>query len=322
MAARWRVLLTDRAWPDSSIERAILESIGAEIVEPPATDEATLAKLAATVDAIGTNWAQVTSRVIEACPKCKIVARFGIGLDNIAVDTATQQGIPVTNVPDYCVTEVAEHTLALLLAAARNVGFFQLRTKAGEYSLTSAPPMRRISGQTLGLVGLGRIGSAVAARAAAFGMQVLAHTSSGLSRDPGVQMVSLEELLRASDYVSLHAPLTPATRGMIGAPQLDMMRPTAWLINTSRGPLIDTAALWTALQKNQIAGAALDVFSPEPPDLSQPLYRDERVIVTPHAAFVSQESLSDLRHRTATQIAAALTGKRPENVVNPQVLGN
>lgn len=320
MAARWRVLLTDRAWPDSSIERQILEAIGAEAVESPATDEATLIELAATVDAIGTNWAQVTSRVIEACPNCRIVARFGIGLDNIAVDYATQHGIPVTNVPDYCVTEVAEHTLALLLAAARNVAFFQLRTKAGEYALSAAPPMRRLSGQVLGLVGLGRIGAAVAERAAAFGMQVLAHTASGLSRDPGVQMVSLEELLRASDYVSLHAPLTAATRGLIGAAQLEMMRPTAWLINTSRGPLIDPAALWTALQQNQIAGAALDVFSPEPPDLSLPLYRDERVIVTPHAAFVSLESLADLRQRAATQIAAALTGKRPENVVNPQVL--
>lgn len=320
MAARWRVLLTDRAWPDSSIEREILEAVGAEVVEPPDTDEATLAKLASTVDAIGTNWAQVTARVIEACPNCKIVARFGIGLDNIAVDYATQHGIPVTNVPDYCVTEVAEHTLALLLSAARNIGYFQLRTKAGEYSLTTAPPMRRVSGQVLGLVGLGRIGAAVAERAAALGMQVLAHTASGLSRDSAVQMVTLEELLRTSDYVSLHAPLTPTTRGMIGVAQLELMRPTAWLINTSRGPLIDTAALWQALQQNQIAGAALDVFSPEPPDLSEPLYRDERVIVTPHAAFVSQESLSDLRHRAATQIAAALTGKRPEHVVNPQVL--
>ena len=321
MTARWRVLLTDRAWPDFSIEREILEAVGAEVVEAPATDEVTLARLAATVDAIGTNWAQVTSRVIEACPHCKIVSRFGIGLDNIAVDSATQSGIPVTNVPDYCVTEVAEHTLALLLAAARNIGYFQLRTKAGVYSLTSAPPMRRLSGQVLGLVGLGRIGSAVAKRAAAFGMQVRAHTASGMSRNPDVRMVSLDELLRTSDYVSLHAPLTATTRGLIGAEQLKMMRSTAWLINTSRGPLIDTAALWSALQQQQIGGAALDVFSPEPPDLSQPLYRDERVIVTPHAAFVSQESLCDLRHRAATQIAAALTGKRLENVVNPQVFG-
>ncbi len=321
MSARWRVLLTDRAWPDSSIERQILNAIDAEVVEAPSTDEATLASLAANVDAIGTNWAQVTPRVIQQCPRCRVISRFGIGLDNIAVDVATQRGIPVTNVPDYCVTEVAEHTMALLLAAARNVGYFQLHTKAGEYKLQAAPPMRRLAGRVLGLVGLGRIGAAVAERARAFGLQVIAHTASGLSRDPGVQIVSLEVLLRTSDYISLHAPATAATAGLIGWPQLQLMKPTAWIINTSRGALLDPDALWTALQQNLIAGAALDVFSPEPPDLSLPLYRDERVIVTPHAAFVSEESVAELRQRAAKQIAVALMGQRPENVVNPQVLG-
>ncbi len=320
MSARWRVLLTDRAWPDFTIENEILKAADAEIVEAPATDEATLAKLAADVDAIGTNWAQVTGRVIESCSRCQVVSRFGIGLDNIAVDVATQRGIPVTNVPDYCVTEVAEHTLALLLAAARNVGYFQLHTKRGEYNLQAAPPMRRLSGQILGLIGLGRIGSAVAERARGFGMQVIAHTASGKSRDPHVRMVSLDELLRASDYVSLHAPATAATKGLIGRQQLESMKPTAWIINTARGALIDSEALWAALQQNRIAGAALDVFSPEPPDLNLSLYKDERVIVTPHAAFVSVESVNELRRRTATQIAAVLSGQRPENVVNPQVL--
>lgn len=316
MSARWRVLLTDRAWPDSSIEREVLKVVDAEVVEAPAADEETLARLAADVDAIGTNWANVTRKVIEHSPRCQVISRFGIGLDNIAVDVATQRGIPVTNVPDYCVTEVAEHTLALLLAAARNIGYFQLHTKAGEYKLQAAPPMRRLSGQTLGLIGLGRIGSAVAERARAFGMQVLAHTASGLSRDPGVQVTSLEHLLKTSDYVSLHAPATAATKDLIGLPQLQWMKPTAWIINTSRGALLNPDALWSALQQNLIAGAALDVFSPEPPDLSLPLYRDERVIVTPHAAFVSEESVSELRHRAAKQIAAVLSGQVPENVVN------
>lgn len=321
MSARWRVLLTDRAWPDSSIERAILSAADAEIVEAASGDEATLASLAADVDAIGTNWAQVTPRVIEQCGRCRVISRFGIGLDNIAVDVATQRGIPVTNVPDYCVTEVAEHTLALLLAAARNIGYFQLHTKSGEYKLQAAPPMRRLAGRVLGLVGLGRIGSAVAERARVFGMQVIAHTASGVSRDPQVNMVSLEDLLRTSDFISLHAPSTPATAGLIGWRQLQLIKPTAWLINTSRGALLDPAALWSALQQKQIAGAALDVFSPEPPDLSEPLYRDERVIVTPHAAFVSEESVAELRRRAAQQIAAVLNGQRPENVVNPQVFG-
>lgn len=321
MPARWRVLLTDRAWPDSSIEREILKAVDAEVVESPATDEATLARLAADVDAIGTNWAQVTTKVIEQSPRCRIVSRFGIGLDNISVETATKRRIPVTNVPDYCVTEVAEHTLALLLAAARNIGYFQLHTKSGEYKLSAAPPMRRLAGQTLGLIGLGRIGTAVAERARAFGLRIIAHTASGRSRDANVQMVALDELLRTSDYISLHAPATPETQNLIGLTQLQLMKPTAWIINTSRGALINPDALWTALQHNRIAGAALDVFKPEPPDLSLPLYRDERVIITPHAAFVSVESVNELRHRAATQIATALSGGRPENVVNPEVLG-
>lgn len=318
MTARWRVLLTDRAWPDSSIEQTILGAVGAEIIEAPSTDEATLVELAADVDAIGTNWAQVTAKVIENSPRCQVISRFGTGLDNIAVDFATQRQIPVTNVPDYCVIEVAEHTLAMILAAARNIGHFHQRTKSGEYNLAAAPPMRRLSGQVLGLIGLGRIGAAVAERAQAFGLNVLAHTASGQSRLSDVQSASLEEVLRRSDYVSLHAPLTPATRGLIRLPQLRLMKPTAWIINTSRGPLIDPDDLWQALQENCISGAALDVFSPEPPDLSQPLYRDERVIVTPHAAFVSLESLQELRTRAARQIAAVLSGQQPENVVNLQ----
>jgi D-3-phosphoglycerate dehydrogenase len=318
MAARWRVLLTDRAWPDWSIEREILGAVDAELIEATAIDEASLANLARDADAIGTNWAQVTPKVIENCTRCQVISRFGIGLDNIAVDFATQRGIPVTNVPDYCVTEVAEHTLALLLAAARNIGFFQLHTKAGEYQLSAAPPMRRLSGRVLGLIGLGRIGTAVADRARTFGMNVLAHTASGQSRHPSVQSATLEEVLHQSDFVSLHAPLTAATRGMIRLPQLRLMKPTAWIINTSRGPLIDPDDLWQALQANLIAGAALDVFAPEPPDLSLPLYRDERVIITPHAAFVSEESLRELRIRAAKQIAAVLDGQSPENIVNPQ----
>jgi D-3-phosphoglycerate dehydrogenase len=320
MSSRWRVLLTDRAWPDYSIERSILNAVGAEIVEASATDEATLSELASDVDAIGTNWAQVTAKVIERCTRCQVVSRFGIGLDNIAVDFATQRGIPVTNVPDYCVTEVAEHTLALLLAAARNIGYFQLHTKAGEYKLGAAPPMRRLSGQTLGLIGLGRIGSAVAERALALGLKVVAFTASSQTRLAGVQPMPLEQLLKQSDFISLHAPLTDSTRGLIRLPQLQLMKPTAWLINTSRGGLVDPQDLWSALQQNMLAGAALDVFSPEPPDLSQPLFCDERVIVTPHAAFVSQESLRELRTRAAQQIAAVLSGQTPENIVNGVVL--
>jgi D-3-phosphoglycerate dehydrogenase len=319
MSPPFRVLITDRAWPDCSIERDVLKSVGAEVVEAPRTDEQTLISLARDADAIGTNWAPVTANVIRAATRCKTVARFGIGLDNISVPTATGLGIPVTNVPDYCVSEVSDHALALLLAAARNVAFFHTRTKAGEYQLSAGAPMRRLSGMTLGLIGFGHIARALFPKARALGMTVIANTRRLDDCRTGCTMVPLDELLVRSDFVSLHAPLTDSTRHMISGPQLARMKPTAWLINTSRGGLIDNAALEAALAAGRIGGAALDVFEPEPPDLSDALYKNERVIVTPHAAFVSAESLHELRLRASRQIADALEGKRPANVVNPEV---
>jgi D-3-phosphoglycerate dehydrogenase len=314
-----RVLITDRAWPDTLIEHEILSVVGAEIVEPPATDEATLARMAGTADAIVTNWAKVTNLVVESARKCRVICRSGIGLDNIDVASATSRGITVTNIPDYCVTEVADHALALLLACARQIAFFQLRTKQGEYDLQAAAPMPRLSGKILGLIGLGRIGRALAERAKALGMQIVAHTASGNSHGVDCRIVSLETLLTASDFVSLHAPLTSATKHLLGMAQFERMKRTAYLINTSRGGLIDHAALASALDRDLIAGAGLDVFDPEPPDLNQPLFRDERVIVTPHAAFVSVESLIELRTRVARQVLDVFQGRRPESVVNPEV---
>ena len=315
----WRVLLTDRAWPDSSVEQRELATVGAELIEAPDGSEPTLMKLAADVDAIMTCWAPVTEAVVRAAVKCRHIARMGIGLDNIAVSVATEQRIRVTNVPDYCVEEVADHALALLLACARKVAFFHQRTKAGEYRLQAGGPLRRLRGAVLGIVGMGRIARAVAERARAFGFEVIAWTRSGNDHGSGARMVELPELLRLSDFVSLNVPLTPETRHVLNRESLVLLKPTAFVINTSRGGLIDHAALWDALQAGQFAGAALDVFDPEPPDLSQPLFRDERVIITPHTAFVSAESLLELRRRAARQVAATLAGNIPENVVNPQV---
>ena len=319
MPATFRVLITDRAWPDCNLEREILREVGAEVIEAPADDESTLAALAGDVDAIATCWAKVTSHVIRSSPRCRIVARFGNGLDNICVKTATQFGIPVTFVPDYCVPEVSDHTLALILACARNIAFFHRRTKQQEYDLQAGPPMSRMEGRVLGLVGIGRIGRTVFRKATALGLQVQAYSLSGNHYETGCSMVSLDELLEQSDFVSLHLPLTDRSQHLMGMPQFQRMKQRAFLINTSRGGLIDHDALWTALQKNEIAGAALDVFDPEPPDLSDPLFQDERVIVTPHAAFHSEESVRELRRRTARQIAQALRGLQPEHVVNPQV---
>jgi D-3-phosphoglycerate dehydrogenase len=318
---RFKVLLTDYAWADLDIERQALSEADAELIVAEKTDAGTLAELARDADAIMTNWAKVPDSVIAAGPKLRIVARLGIGLDNIDVESATRRGIVVTNVPDYCLIEVAEHALALLLSLGRKIAFYHQQTKAGQYRLQSGPALRRIANQTLGIVGLGQIGRELAERAAALGMRVLAFSRTQKQAPPGVEWAPFNELLERSDYVSLHAPLTPQTRHLIGAAELARMRPTAYLINTARGGLIDTAALTAALAADRLAGAALDVQDPEPPDLSQPPYNDPRVIVTPHAAFVSVESLENLRSRAARQVAVRLADGEPENVVNLAVLG-
>lgn len=315
----FRVLITDRAWADCEVEHKVLAAIGAEIVEAPQADEQTLVELARDCDAIGTCWANVTEAVVRAATCCRVIARFGIGLDNICVKTATERGIPVTYVPDYCVDEVAEHALALLFSLARRIPLFDARAKRVEYDRRVDPPMRRLAGQTLGLVGFGRIAQAVFHRAGGLGLKVVASSRSGNDYGTQCRMMSLDELLATSDFVSLHCPLTDETGHLIGAKQLARMKPTAFLINTSRGPLVEHDALWDAVRSGRIAGAALDVFDPEPPDLSQPLFRDERVLVTPHAAFLSADSLHALRSRTARQIADVLQQRRPEHLVNPEV---
>lgn len=318
--SRFKVLLTDRPWLDADLERSILRECGAELIEAPSGDEATLRAHAHSIDAIATVWAQVTPAVIDSARStCRVISRLGIGLDNIAVEHATAVGIPVTNVPDYCVGETADHAMALLLAAARNIAFFHLRTKREEYALARGPIMHRLAGSTLGLFGFGRIARNLAQKARAFGMRIMAHTPSGNDYGLGVEMVSFETLLRDSDFLSLHAPLVAATCGRFGWEEFRQMRPAAWIINTSRGAVIREDELWRALQQGCLAGAALDVFHPEPPSLAHPLFRDERVIVTPHAAFVSEESVRELRTRAFRQIVAVLQGKRPEHVVNPQV---
>ena len=216
------------------------------------------------VNAIAVNWAAVTDLVIRAARRCRVICRTGIGLDNIAVATATELRIPVTNIPDYCVGEVADHALALLLACARNIAFFHWRTKRGEYSLQAAPTMPRLAGKRLGLVGLGHIGRNLAGKARALGLEVIDHTASGNDHGTGCRMVAFDELLRESDFVSLHAPLTDATHHLFGLAQFETMKRSAFLINTARGGLIDHAALAAALERHLIAGAALDVFEPEP----------------------------------------------------------
>lgn len=316
----FKVLLTDYAWADLEIEKQILREIDAELVVAEKADVASLAALAKDCDAIMTNWAKTPQEVIAAAPKCKIVSRLGIGLDNIDVAYCSAHGIPVTNVPDYCLIEVAEHALAQLLALSRKIAFYHHETKQGRYQLQSGTTLRRIEGQTLGIVGLGNIGRVLAKKALGIGLKVIATSRSQKNPMPGVEFVSLDDLLARSDYVSLHIPATAETKKSFGAAQFAQMKPTAFLINTARGVLIDNDALLAALNAGQLAGAALDVQDPEPPDLNQPLYQHPQVYVAPHAAFVSVESLENLRSRVARQVADRLTGKTPENIVNAAAL--
>ena len=313
--SKFKVLVTDYAWPDLEIEREILSSIDAEIVLPDSKEEDQLSDAAVGCDAIMTCWAQTTKKVISSSENCKIVARLGIGLDNIDVDFCTSKNIPVTNVPDYCVIEVAEHALASIFALGRKIAFYHEQTQTGVYDLQAGSTLRRIQGLTLGIVGLGNIGQHLAQIAAGVGLNVIA-----FSRTPkeieNVKMVTFDQLLKESDYVSIHAPFNPETEKMFGEDEFKKMKSSAFIVNTSRGGLIDHDALSKALLGNQICGAALDVQVPEPPDLSSMPYSDHRVIVTPHAAFVSEESLADLRRRSARQVVDCLSGLTPSHIVN------
>jgi D-3-phosphoglycerate dehydrogenase len=317
------VLVTDFAWPSLDIERELLAAVGAELLLAETGEEEEITALAPEASAILTNWRRVPPEALEVASECIVVSRFGVGVDNIPVDRATELGIVVTNVPDFCVDEVSDHAMALLLACARRVVTLDREAREHRWGLELARGLRRLRGQTLGLVGFGRIARAVVPKATAFGLRVVAYTPrlkpEGLPS--GVTAAAtLEELLAVSDYVSLHAPATPETRCLIDETALRAMKRTAFLINTARGALVDEDALARALAEGWIAGAALDVFSVEPPRNDYPLLANEAVVVTPHAAFYSQEAIEELERKAARNVADVLSGHIPSAIVNPEVL--
>ncbi len=320
---QYSVLITDYAWPTLDIERAVLQKIGADLIVAKTGEEAELIALAPNVDAILTCWQQVTPAVLDAAPNCRMVSRYGVGLDNIAVDHATALGMIVTNVPDFCLEEVSDHAMALLLACARRIVPFANATRAGTWNPKAAPTMPRLRGQTLGIIGYGNIAQALVPKARGFGLNVIAYTPR-LPADAlaphGTVTNDLDVLLTQADYISIHAPLTAATSGMIDAHALRQMKPNAFLINTSRGALIDEDALRQALTAGWIAGAALDVLTQEPPTPDNPLLTLDNVIITPHAAFYSETAIAELARKGAEHVAQVLRGEVPTNVVNPAVL--
>jgi D-3-phosphoglycerate dehydrogenase / 2-oxoglutarate reductase len=303
-----RVLVTDYTWADTRIEAAVLGQIDAELVHADTGQESELVELVGGCDAILTCFAQVTPTVIRAGPRLRVIARYGIGTDNIAVDTASQLGIPVTNVPGFCADEVAEHAIALIFALVRGLTRYDSAVRQGDWSLATGLPTTRLAGSTIGIVGNGATARALRERANGLGMRALVHHRTG--------GVPLERLLADADYVSLHVPATAETAGMVDDAFLAAMKPTAYLINCARGALVDEAALARAVETGVIAGAGLDVLSSEPPPPDHPLLTCDRVVLTPHTAFYSEQSVAELAKRAALSIVDIFSGRQPESVVN------
>jgi D-3-phosphoglycerate dehydrogenase / 2-oxoglutarate reductase len=324
------VRLNALTYPVEPAECAELAAAGAEwhTVEGQQPDEIVTA--AADCDALLVVSSRVPAAVIDRLVRCRVIARLGAGTDRIDVEAATRAGIVVTNVPDFCANEQAEHTLALLLAFARRLPFMTEAMHRGDWSARHHPGVHRLAGRTLGLVGFGASAREVARRAAAFGLRLLAWT-----RDPdkhrvtaaahGVELTDLDRLLAESDFVSVHLPLTSQTHHLLDASRLARMRPMAVLVNTARGPVVDEAALVEALRAGRLAGAALDVFegidvfAPPGPPPDHPLLELDNVLLTPHCAGSSVESTLDSKVRGAHNAAEVLRGRWPRHVVNPEV---
>ncbi len=320
-----KVVLTDYVWDSLEPEEALFGSLGVEFIAIQCKSAEELVETARGARVLlNTYFVPLDRALFEALPSLKMIARYGIGVDTIDLEAATDHGIIVTNNPTYCLDEVAEHTLALLLAMARNITVYDRDVRRGVWDVEAAKPMRRIAGKTLGVLGLGSIARKVAARARAFEMRVLYHdpyVPAEAGEKEGLEAASLDKLLEESDFLTVHTPLLPDTRHMIGEAQLRRMKPTACLINCARGPIVDNEALVKALSEGWIAAAGLDVVEdPSPLSPDHPLLSFPRNIVTPHSAWYSEEALEGLHEGAPAEAARFLRGERPLHVVNPKVL--
>jgi D-3-phosphoglycerate dehydrogenase / 2-oxoglutarate reductase len=306
-----------------SVEPKILAEVGAELVAVQCKNQDEVIALTKDADAVLASLTPMTRPVIETWTKMKVIARYGIGVDSVDLQAATDHGVYVTNVPDFCYDEVSDTALSLILAITRKVVAMHQLVKQRVYNRGLAYPIHKLRGKNLGLVALGRIAQAVARKAIPFGFKILAYdpyVKPETFIDFPVEFVGLEDLLKQSDVVSLHTPLTSETRYMIGQAQLQMMKPTAFLINTSRGAVVEQAALIKALKEGWIAGAGLDVLEKEPPDPNDPILDLDNVVFTPHYASYSEEAYQEVREKAARQIVQVLRGEIPTCLVNREVL--
>jgi len=312
------VAVADSVFPNLDTARELLGSIGADLqLASQATPEAIL-KVAVPADALLVTYAKITADMIQQMRRCRIISRFGIGVDNVDLEAATAAGIVVTKVPDYCIDEVSDHAMALLLALVRKIPASNAQVHAGRWEMKAVVPIHRLKGRILGLVGFGRIPRLLAPKAKAFGLRVIVHdplVQADVIAREHVDQVDFDELLAQSDYVSIHTPLLPETRNLFNGDAFGRMKPGSYLINTARGPIVDEQALARALDAGQLAGAALDVMPHEPP-AGSPLLGRDNVIITPHTSFYSEESLLELQRKAAQEVADVLTGKPAKNPVN------
>lgn len=316
-------------WP---ISKQGYEKLGAEYVEIPCQTESEIMEATKDTDAVFAPAESFNRKVIENMRKCRIISVVGIGYDHVDLDAATEYGICVSNTPGFCVEEVSDQAMALLLACARKIVMQVIGVKAAEWdSLVDSrlhikvPPIFRLRGQTLGIIGLGQIGRALVPKAKGFGMKVIAYDpyiGPSLSQEMGVDLVELDYLLEKSDFISLHAPLTDKNRHMLGLQQFKKMKPSAFLINTARGGLIDEKALYTAVNEGYIAGAGLDVTEQEPCGTDNPLLKLDNILITPHTAYYSEQSRIEVLRRSEEEVFRVLGGNWPQNFVNPQVKEN
>src|SRR5436190_6486743 len=322
MAARFFVAVADSVFPNLEPATQVLSQIGAELKLAADSSPESVMTLAADADAVLVTYAKINADMIRQMKKVRIISRFGIGVDNVDLDAATQKGIVVTKVPDYCIDEVSDHAMALLLTAVRKIPLANDQVHAGTWKMPNVVPIHRLRGSVLGLMGFGRIPQLVAPKAQSFGMRVVAfdpYAPAEVFKNLGVDPVEFADLLKMSDYVSIHSPLTPETKGLFNADAFRQMKKGSYVVNTARGPIIDEAALAAAIDSGHIAGAGLDVMTTEPP-VGSPLIGKKNVIITPHTSFYSDESLVELQTKAAQEVASVLTGKPPRNPVNPDVL--
>jgi D-3-phosphoglycerate dehydrogenase / 2-oxoglutarate reductase len=311
------VVITDLDHDNVDPERSVLDGHDVELRVLQCRTPEEVAAQAGDADVLINQYVPITAEALDALPRCRLVVRYGVGVDNVDVEAAAARGVWVANVPDYGRDEVADHTLALALAVLRGVVALDRSVREGTWDLEAARPLRRLSTLTYGVVGCGAIGTAVAGRAAGLGMRVLGYDVPQVRSAPPIERVPLEALLSSSDVVSLHAALTPDTHHLIGAAALGRMRPSAFLVNTARGGLVDAAALLAALDAGELAGAALDVLEGEPPDeLGWRLARHPKVVMTPHAAWYSEEAFHTLKTEVAREALRVLEGGRPRSPVN------